>query len=130
MLNILLATALSLHPGTVDTTRITVIPPSPVSRIAPAAVQDAKRPMPRLFGFDKVQHFALTYAISSFSFGALRSAGVDTEPALLASAAAAVATGLGKEVFDKRQNRPFSATDLLADALGAVAAYAVLSQTR
>ncbi len=81
-------------------------------------------------GFDKAQHFGMTYAASVFAYAAARSSGIDRRPSLNLTIGAAALTGIGKELLDRRSGRPFSTGDLLADALGGAAAYAVLKQVR
>jgi uncharacterized protein YfiM (DUF2279 family) len=83
-----------------------------------------------VFGADKVQHFAMTYAVTAFTYAAARSADVGRSDAIGVAAVAAAAAGVGKEVLDRRRGGAFSVSDLIADALGGVAAYSLMKQVR
>lgn len=80
-------------------------------------------------GPDKLQHFAMSFAATSFAYGAARFA-LDREPATLTATGAALAAGLGKEIFDLRAGRSFSARDLLWDAAGVAVALALVDRIR
>lgn len=103
--------------------------PSPRALLAdrPPIVQPAPDAW---LGRDKFQHFWVSYAATTFAFAAATGAGVDADDALLVAVPAAMVAGIGKEVFDRRQGRIFSLRDLVADALGTIAAAAVLAQIR
>jgi uncharacterized protein YfiM (DUF2279 family) len=81
-------------------------------------------------GDDKVQHAFMSYAVGVFTYAAARSAGIEAGSARAGALGASVAIGLGKEAFDARHGRPFSGYDLVADAIGAVASYAIIRQVR
>ena len=136
-MTVFLATAFSLSaaltPIESDTTRYAShVRVTPVARVAPPARVPAVTAgdTPMVAHFDKVQHFAMSYAVASFSYAAARAFGVDGDVALYSSAGAVSVAGLGKELYDRRRGSAFSLTDLVADALGGIAAYAVLSQVR
>lgn len=78
---------------------------------------------------DKLQHFGMSFAATSFAYGAARFA-LDREPATLAAAGAALAAGVGKEIFDLRAGRAFSARDLLWDAAGVAVALTLVDRIR
>jgi hypothetical protein len=143
MMCLFLATAFSLSTGVAhaDTTRL--FTPPPISRtisqsrahgnahVAPNARTFANTraaATPRISAVDKLQHFAMSFAVESFAYAAARSAGVDRGASLTIAAATTAAAGIGKELFDARHDRPFSGYDLAADALGGAAAYTLLRQ--
>jgi hypothetical protein len=72
----------------------------------------------------------MSYAVASFTYALGRAAGLDGDVALYSSAGAVSVTGVGKELYDRRRGSAFSVMDLVADALGGIAAYAVLRQIR
>jgi len=78
----------------------------------------------RWFGDDKLQHFTMSFAATSFAFATARSIGVG-EPAAPAGAAAALVAGIAKEVWDVRGGGSFSLRDLVWDAAGILAGYAL-----
>lgn len=82
------------------------------------------------FGTDKVKHFFMSAFVQSLSYTTLRATGVDHDDALVTAAAATVALGVGKEVYDARAGRRFDAYDLAWDLAGVAAATAVLEQSR
>ncbi|MGQ0814482.1 MAG: hypothetical protein ACT4O1_08445 [Gemmatimonadota bacterium] len=75
-----------------------------------------------VFGADKLQHFAMSYAITSFAF-----AGSRNESVAVATAAAA---GIAKELYDHSKGRPLSVLDLLWDAAGIAVGFAIIRQAR
>ncbi len=79
---------------------------------------------------DKVKHFFMSAFVQSLSYTTLRATGVDHDDALVTAAAATVALGVGKEVYDARAGRRFDAYDLAWDLAGVAAATAVLEQSR
>jgi uncharacterized protein YfiM (DUF2279 family) len=81
-------------------------------------------------GSDKFQHFGMSYAVTAFTFAALRTAGADAGPALTSALPVAAAAGVGKEVYDRRRGQIFSLRDLVADGLGIAAAYFFLREVR
>lgn len=80
-------------------------------------------------GQDKLQHLGMSFAMTSFGYGAARLA-LDRKPATLAAAGAALAAGVAKELLDLRAGRRFSARDLLWDAAGVAAALTIVDRTR
>jgi hypothetical protein len=129
-----LATALSLYSTALpplDTAR-SRIPAATVARPAASRafavpLEAAALPSP---SFDKLQHFSMSYATGVFAYGAARSASLSRDGATTVAIAAAAIAGVGKEILDKRSGRPFSGYDLLADALGALAACTLTRQIR
>ncbi|MGQ0561338.1 MAG: hypothetical protein ACT443_05635 [Gemmatimonadota bacterium] len=73
------------------------------------------------FGADKFQHAGMSYAVTSFAF-----AGTRNEAAAIATGAAA---GILKEFYDRAQGRPFSALDLVWDAIGIALGFVMVKQT-
>ena len=91
---------------------------SAVCAVFAVSADSVPRAADRWVSADKFQHAAMSYSITAFSFGATRS-----EPASIASAAVAA---IAKEIYDKR----FSFKDLIWDAVGIAAGYAVIKQAR
>lgn len=92
--------------------------------VAPAASGEAgvakaspAVPADRWLAEDKARHFAMSFAATGMSYGAARLA---LEPATARATAvgAAVAMGIGKELWDVARGGPFSVKDLVWDALG------------
>ena len=82
------------------------------------------------FGEDKLRHFFLAFAATSFVYAAASTAGVDRRPGLVAAGAAGLASGVGKEAVDRARGGEFSLKDLVWDAAGVAAAVLLLSGTR
>ena len=87
----------------------------------------ARLPSARI-GPDKVQHFMMSYAIASFTYGAARAAGIDRRSSLHGAMAGTLAVGAAKELIDTRTGGDPSFGDFLADIFGAAAAYVILRQ--
>jgi len=98
----------------------------------PAAVVAPPAPYARSdawFGEDKLRHVAMSFASASFAGVTLRACGVG-DAASPAAVAAALAAGLGKELYDVRTGSFFSFRDLAWDVAGALVGYAVVRQAR
>jgi putative lipoprotein len=67
---------------------------------------------------DKLRHFAMSYGVVAFSYGAARLARVEPDRAFTASAIAGLAAGFGKEISDASRGLGFSVRDLLWDFAG------------
>jgi uncharacterized protein YfiM (DUF2279 family) len=80
-------------------------------------------------GEDKFMHFAMSYMITTGSFGAARIV-TDKDASLATGIALGAAAGILKEVYDKRDSRRFSFRDLLWDAAGITAGVLIAKQTR
>lgn len=80
----------------------------------------------RWFAEDKLRHFFLSFAATSFAFSAARSSGLDRTSALATAATGAAVVGVGKEWYDQRSGGPFSFKDLSWDALGILAGVLLL----
>ena len=113
-------------------------PAPPLRRPHPAVAASAAYAGPRIpeaahpdrwFGDDKFRHLTMSFATTSFAFAAARSLGMD-DGAAPAAAAATLAAGIGKELFDARSGGFFSLRDLAWDVAGAVAGYAVARNVR
>jgi uncharacterized protein YfiM (DUF2279 family) len=125
-------TALVLATAALLQTAGPVLPPiahgmNPDSASSPSAPAIARRP---LIGPDKAQHFFMSYAIASFSYGAGRAVGLDRESSLYGAMAGTLAAGVAKEIVDSKTAGDPSFADLIADILGAAAAYMILRQVR
>jgi uncharacterized protein YfiM (DUF2279 family) len=84
----------------------------------------------RWFAQDKVLHFTASFGGFNLAYGALRTAQLGREPAMVGATAIAGAAGLWKEWRDRRRGAGFSARDLVWDGLGIVAGLAVAANTR
>jgi len=98
--------------------------PQDTTRVQPSIPQDA------WIAEDKFQHLGMSAAITTFSYGSARLAGVERGPALTMSIVAAATAAIGKEIYDRRAGRPFSFKDLFWDALGTAAAVMMLESAR
>lgn len=130
MINLFLATALSLNASLAATAADTAKTRIPLrSMPAAGATQDTMaRPLP--FGDDKLQHAFISYAVYSFSYGGARAAKVGRKASLTDAAATVAVIGIGKELWDASHHKRFSVADLLADAVGATAGYAMMKNVR
>lgn len=79
-------------------------------------------------GEDRFRHVAMSWAVTSFAFAAARSSQQDTGTALAIALPVSAASGLAKELADRRRGGAFSAGDLLADAAGIGLAWLVLRE--
>ena len=82
------------------------------------------------FGADKAKHFLVSAFVHSVAFSASRAAGIERPNSQLIGGVSTLTVGLWKETRDRRLNREFSATDLVWDAAGGLAAAALLNGTR
>ena len=80
-------------------------------------------------GEDKFKHFAMSYMITTASFGTARMA-TDRDASLTVGIAIGTAAGILKEIYDKRDKRRISIKDLMWDAAGIAAGAIVAKQTR
>lgn len=84
----------------------------------------------RWFSADKVQHFFIGTFVQSASFGVLRAAKVEKQPALIAASALSAAAAIGKEVRDRGGRGDVSVKDAGWTLMGAAAISPVLARTR
>ena len=98
--------------------------------LAAAAVLLAEPPRDRWIGTDKVKHFFMSAFIQSATFSAARAAGVPNSSAQAIAGVSTGVTGIGRELYDRRSGRIFSAKDLVWDAAGGLAAASLLRRTR
>ena len=98
----------------------------PVSAVS----QEAGGPRIRdsIFGVDKLKHFLLAGFVESVAFAGLQAAGAERNASLAGAGAATITVSLGREFHDRRAGGLFSVGDLVWDALGAGAAYLILSR--
>ena len=94
-----------------------------------AAALASPPPIPKP-GPDKLKHFFVSAMVHSLAFSAARGAKIERTPAQMVGGAAVVVVGVGRELHDHRVGRGASARDLVANALGALAAGALLHRTR
>jgi uncharacterized protein YfiM (DUF2279 family) len=81
-------------------------------------------------GEDKFRHAGASWAAAVFTYAAVRSVHDDGDTAMAVALPVAAALGIVKEIVDHRRGGPFSGRDLVADALGAGAAWLVLREVR
>jgi uncharacterized protein YfiM (DUF2279 family) len=79
---------------------------------------------------DKWKHLFASFVVTSIAGGSARALGMDADASVAAGAAAGVGAGIWKELRDRRNDSPFSARDLVWDAVGVGGAAALLAQTR
>ncbi|MFO7260004.1 MAG: hypothetical protein DIU52_002535 [bacterium] len=84
----------------------------------------------RWFAQDKLLHFTASFGGFNLAYGALRTAQLGREPAMIGAAAIAGVAGVWKEWRDRRRGGPFSARDLAWDVIGIAAGVAVAANTR
>ena len=82
------------------------------------------------FGEDKLQHAFASLTVVAFAYGGSRTATLEHSPALAVAITAGAFTGVWKEWRDRKAGKPFSARDLLWDALGIGAGAVLMSQAR
>lgn len=82
------------------------------------------------FGSDKLKHFLLSAFIESVGISAMQLAGVSRGVSIGIASAVTAATGIGREVHDRRTKGLFSFGDLTWDALGAAAALLLVSHSQ
>ena len=95
--------------------------------IAPPALSGS--PADEWLAEDKVKHMMMSTALVGFAHAGSRIL-IDARPALVAAAASGVAAGIWKEWRDRRSGRPFSARDLVWDALGIGIGLALVTKAR
>ena len=103
--------------------------------LAALALSDAQGaaaapPKDRWFGVDKVKHLFVSAFVQSAAFAGARAANMSVSNAHAAAGVTTAIIGLGREVHDKRRNKPFSFKDLTWDAAGGAGAAALLNKTR
>lgn len=94
---------------------------------APGAA-GAQRPGDRVFGADKVKHFALAFFVQSVGYSVTRVTGAGHGSSLGVASGLTAAVSVAKEWRDRRTTG-FSARDLVWDAAGAGAATLLLRRT-
>jgi uncharacterized protein YfiM (DUF2279 family) len=85
---------------------------------APFGGSPSPDPGDRWFAADKAKHFVVSAAIQSAAHTVWRANGRDYRAAAWQAAAVTMSLGVGKELWDRHQGRPFSWKDLGADAAG------------
>lgn len=107
--------------------------PSPVVALTLVTTQmDAEftQPSDRWPGEDKFRHAGASWAAMVFTYAAARAVHDDSGTAIAVALPVTAALGVAKEFIDRRRGGPFSAGDLVADALGAGVAWLVLREVR
>jgi uncharacterized protein YfiM (DUF2279 family) len=97
---------------------------------APETGAIAGRPADPWLGSDKFRHAWMSYAVTAFAFAGAQAVDVEARSALRLSVGVAGVGGVGKELHDRRSGGSFSGRDLLADAVGILAAYMILREVR
>jgi uncharacterized protein YfiM (DUF2279 family) len=77
-----------------------------------------------------VKHFFVSAFVQSAAFSAARAAGMPNSRAQTVAGVTTGVIGIGREVYDRRHGRIFSAKDLVWDAAGGLAAASLLRRTR
>jgi uncharacterized protein YfiM (DUF2279 family) len=90
----------------------------------------SQQPADRWLGEDKFRHAGASWAAMVFTYAAARAVHDDSRTSIAIALPVTAALGLAKEAVDHRRGGPFSARDLVADALGAGAAWLVLRAVR
>jgi uncharacterized protein YfiM (DUF2279 family) len=80
-------------------------------------------------GEDKYRHFFMSFAGTLFTYGAARAV-VDEASARAVALGAGAVAGIGKEFYDRGRGRSLSPRDFAWDAMGLLAGWAVVSNTR
>jgi uracil-DNA glycosylase len=94
-------------------------------------VASAQTPADNWFGADKVKHFFTSALIQSLVYSVTQVTTSGPRSSLLLTASlATAATGVGKEMYDRRSYGHFSVRDLVWDAAGAGTASLMLARTR
>jgi pimeloyl-ACP methyl ester carboxylesterase len=81
-----------------------------------------------LLGIDKLKHFLLSGFVEGVAFAGLQAAGTGRSASLAGAGATAAMVAVGREVHDRRVTGLFSVGDLLWDAVGAGAAFLIVSR--
>jgi putative lipoprotein len=82
----------------------------------------------RWFARDKALHFAASFVIQAATHSVLRANRIAYRDAALTAGMATLTAGVGKEMWDVRQGKPWSWKDLTADAVGGGAGAVVMAQ--
>jgi len=82
------------------------------------------------FGPDKLQHFTLSWGITTFAFAGAQLAGAEGDARIRIAASLAFLAGLTKELVDVHRGQGLSLKDLVVDALGIATAWAILNSAR
>lgn len=96
----------------------------------PRSADEAARPLRQdaWLGEDKFRHAGASWAAMVFTHTAARVVLDDVDAAFAVAVPVTAALGIAKEVVDRRRGGPFSARDLVADALGVGAAWLFLRE--
>ena len=93
--------------------------------------RERPRPRDRFFAEDKLQHFFVSFLVTSLSASGARAAGMDADASLWVGAGTGVAVGLAKELNDLRtEGETGSFLDFVWDLGGVGAATVVVKQSR
>ncbi|MFI5231903.1 MAG: hypothetical protein ACHQSE_05255 [Gemmatimonadales bacterium] len=80
------------------------------------------------FGFDKLEHFAVSAIIQSWAHTTLRASGASYAQASWGAAAVTAGAGIGKELWDRHHHGDFSYRDLAADGAGLLSGAVMMRQ--
>jgi len=81
-----------------------------------------------ILGIDKLKHFLLSGFVEGVAFAGLQAVGTGRSASLAGAGATAAMFAVGREVHDRRVSGLFSVGDLLWDAVGAGAAFLIVSR--
>jgi uncharacterized protein YfiM (DUF2279 family) len=101
-----------------------------VQQLREAAARQRPGPRDRWIAPDKLQHFLLSMAVTSFGFAAADAAGASDDARMGVAVGAGAIAAVGKELADLHAGSFISVKDLAWDAFGILAAFAVLRSAR
>ncbi|HZK78612.1 MAG TPA: hypothetical protein VFC35_06875 [Gemmatimonadaceae bacterium] len=90
----------------------------------------AHRQQETFLGSDKVKHFLMSGFIDVVGFSALQAVGANRGASLGVATTVTMATGIGRELHDRRTKGLFSVGDLTWDAIGTGAALLLISHSQ
>ena len=105
-----------------------MLAPSPAVQLPGAPLSTPSLRQDAWLGEDKLRHAGASWGAMVFTHAAARVVLDDVDAAFAVAVPVTVALGIAKEVVDRRRGGPFSARDLVADALGAGAAWLFLRE--
>src|SRR5688500_3721653 len=102
--------------------------PVPVEEVS-AQIQNPPRVRDSALGIDKLKHFLFAGYVESVGFAGMRALGAGRNASFAVAVGGVAVLSVAKEMRDRRTHGLFSFADLVWDALGAGAAYLILSRT-
>ena len=105
-----------------------VVVPRLIDEVA-GFVRDLRRVRDTALGIDKLKHFLFAGYVESVGFAGMRALGAGRNASFAVAVGGVAVLSVAKEMRDRRTHGLFSFADLVWDALGAGAAYLILSRT-